>query len=112
MSAIAGDVRHNAINTGNVTIEGPVANAKFSTNQYNNPVGLYSNQEVCNVLSQQSKHAGFANQVPIINRPKDDGSNKFKNSKTLAAINESGSRGHGTRQTRSMKLLGHAVVEE
>lgn len=111
MSAVARDVRSSAMNTGNVTIQGPVANAKFSTNQYNNPMGLYSNEEIVDVIATQSKHAGFSNQVNITN--KSESQRNFSNSRALAAINEEDQRvHHKAKQSRSMKILGQMAEEQ
>lgn len=103
---LADQVRYNADATGQIQIDGPMTSAKFVTNNYNNPMGLYSDANVVNTLADQTDVAGFKNQVKHV-----DGSLSpaVRRSKVLQAIDQEKSRSPSPRriaQTKSFQYLG------
>jgi len=100
---IADNVRERAIRTGNVTLEGPVTNTKFSTSTYNTPMGLYSNDNMVNVLATQSQQAGFGMQVPYTAQA----SPNLKRSKVLKQLQNENVDNRKIIQTKSLQHLGN-----
>lgn len=98
----ADNIRNTASTTGQVKFEGDMVNKTFSTNTYNNPMGLYSDNNVINTINHQSKMAGFGEVVGTPPQQRRD----FQPAKSsvLAAINKSAAA-YKPPQTKSFNHL-------
>lgn len=104
IQSVANNVRDKASATGQVKFEGDMANTTFSTNTYNTPMGLYSDNNVVNTLNQQSRMAGFGDVVGT--PPTERRTQGFQPAKSsvLAAINKK-AQGYQAPQTKSFNNL-------